>query len=208
MELRGFHQMQTAVAEQRAVLDVEPVTARRLVVQGRPPIAEYIGAGTRSLFRGLGVLYVSGLGAGIVLLVTGRFVYAALAFLAAIVLQQVWGNLAIDLLRMMAMRDAAFCQLALREGWIQLIEPPHGPGRPAHPIAMDPAAEPTYAEELTRAKDLVARRPDDAQARFQLGITYLLAGDFNEALDQSRQLTMLDARLAAKLQALARLLAS
>lgn len=206
MEYPGFAKLQAAVAEQRAVLDVAPVTARALVVQGRLPIAAYIGWGTRWVFRGLAALYMAGLGAGVILFVSGQFVYAALAFLAAIVVQQLWGNVATDLIRTIALRDASFSQLALREGWVQLIEPPRGPGRAPRPIDLGPMG-PSSADEIAQAKELVARRPDDAQARFNLGVTYLLAGDFNEALEQSRLLTMLDARLAAKLQALVRLLA-
>jgi hypothetical protein len=54
----------------------------------------------------------------------------------------------------------------------------------------------------------LVERPDDAQTRFDLGVNYLLTGKFDLALEESRVLTMTDARLAAKLQALTRLLAS
>jgi tetratricopeptide (TPR) repeat protein len=208
MELRSFQDLQTAVAEQRAVIDLDHVTARRLVVQGRPPMADYVGAGSRWLFRCLGLVAAGGLASGIVLLVSGRLFYAAIAFLAAIVVQQLWGGLAADLVRMIALRDAAFCQLALREGWIRFVEPPAGPSRPLKPLAIGLRTESGYEEEIERAKTALAQRPDDAQARFDLGITYLLMGKFDLALEESRILTMTDARLAAKLQALARLLAS
>lgn len=208
MELRSFQDLQTAVAEQRAVIDLDHVTARRLVVQGRPPMADYIGAGSRWLFRCLGLVAAGGLASGIVLLVSGRPLYAAIAFLAAIVVQQLWGGLAADLVRMIALRDAAFCQLALHEGWIRFVEPPVAPNRPLKPLAIGLRTGSGYEEEIERAKTALAERPDDAQARFDLGITYLLMGKFDLALEESRILTMTDARLAAKLQALARLLAS
>jgi hypothetical protein len=211
MEQRGLdqmHHMQTAVAERRAVLEVDHLTARRLVVRGATPMADYIGLGSRWFFRGLGVLYAGGIVAGVVLLIEGRFLYAALNFLTAIVLQQLWGGLAVDLLRMIAMRDAAFLQLALREQWITLIEPPTGPGRSTRPVVLDATGGSPYAEEIAWAKDVLIQRPDDAQVRFNLGVTYLLAGEFDSAIEESRVLTMLDARLATKLQDLTRLLAS
>jgi hypothetical protein len=124
------------------------------------------------------------------------------------VVQQLWGGLAVDLVRTIALRDAAFCQLALREGWITLIEPPAAPGRTPRPVALGVAEVSPYEEEVARAKAALASRPDDAQARFDLGLTYLLMGKFDLALEESRVLTMTDARLAAKLQALTRLLAS
>ncbi len=207
MELPAFNQVQTAVAEQRAVLEVDRLTARRLVVQGRTPIAAYIGSGSRWFFRGLGGLYAGGLVTGVALLVGGWFVYAALAFLAAIVVQQVWGGLAIDLLRAIALKESEVFHLALRDGWITVIAPPVGPGRSPQP-AIPATGGDSYAEEIARANETLARHPDDAQVRFNLGITYLLAGRFNDALEESRLLTMLDARLAGKLQALARLLSS
>jgi len=208
MDLRGFQDLQTAVAEERAVIDLDHVTARRLVVQGGLPLTEYIGAGSRFLFRVLGVCYVGGLAAGVALLVSGRFLYAAITFMAAIVVQQLWGGLAVDLVRTIASRDAAFCLLALREGWITLIEPPVAPGRSPKPLTLGVAEGSSYDEEVTRVKAALALRPDDAQARFDLGLTYLLMGKFDLALEESRVLTMTDARLAAKLQALTRLLAS
>ncbi len=208
MELRRFEDLQAAVAEQRAVIDLDHLTARRLVVQGRTPVAQYIGAGSRWLFRLLGVTYLGGLAAGLALLLSGRFFYAAIGFLAAIVVQQLWGGLAVDLLRMIALRDAAFCQLALREGWIRLIEPPAAPGRSTKALTLGAAEVTPYEDEIAAAKAVLVKRPDDAQARFDLGVTYLLMGKFDLALEESRVLTMTDARLAAKLQALARLLAS
>jgi tetratricopeptide (TPR) repeat protein len=171
-------------------------------------MTEYIGAGSRWLFRVLGVIYLGGLAAGLALLLSGRFFYAAIAFLAAIVVQQLWGGLAVDLVRMIALRDAAFCQMALREGWIRLIEPPVAPGRSTKPLTLGAVEVHPYEDEIARATAVLANRPDDAQARFDLGITYLLMGKFDLALEESRILTMTDARLAAKLQALARLLAS
>jgi tetratricopeptide (TPR) repeat protein len=208
MDLRSFQDLQTAVAEQRAVIDLDHLTARRLVVRGQPPLTEYIGAGSRWVFRLLGLCYLGGLASGLALLVSGRFLYAAIAFLAAIVVQQLWGGLAVDLVRTIALRDAAFCQLALREGWITLIEPPVAPGRTPRPVALGVAEVSPYEEEVARTKAALASRPDDAQARFDLGLTYLLMGKFDLALEESRVLTMTDARLAAKLQALTRLLAS
>lgn len=208
MDLRRFEELQAAVAEQRAVIDLDHLTARRLVVTGRPPMPEYIGAGSRWLFRVLGIGYLSGLAVGVALLVSGRFLYAAIAFLAAIVVQQLWGGLAVDLVRLIALRDAAFCQIALREGWIKLIEPPVAPGRATRPLTLGAVEVAPYEDEIVRAKAALANRPDNAQARFDLGITYLLMGKFDLALEESRVLTMTDARLAAKLQALARLLAS
>lgn len=206
--LDQMHHLQTAVAERRAVLEVDHLTARRLVVRGSAPMADYIGTGSRWVFRGLGVLYAGGLVAGVALLVEGRFLYAALGFLTAIVLQQMWGGLAVDLLRMIAMRDAPFLQLALREGWVTLIEPPTGPGRRTRPVVVDATGGSPYAAEIARARDALIQRPDDAQVRFSLGVTYLLAGEFENALEESRVLSMLDARLATKLQDLTRLLAS
>jgi hypothetical protein len=208
MELRRFEDLQAAVAEQRAVIDLDHLTARRLVVQGRAPMSQYVGSGSRWLFRILGIAYVGGLAAGLGLLLSGRFFYAAIAFLAAIVIQQLWGGLAADLLRMIALRDAAFCQMALREGWIRLIEPPAAPGRSTKALTLGAVETAPYENEIARAKALLAKRPDDAQARFDLGITYLLMGKFDLALEESRVLTMTDARLAAKLQALAKLLGS
>ena len=208
MSLRGFQDLQTAVAEERAVIDLDQVTARRLVVQGRPPLPDYIGAGSRWFFRALGACYLGGLGAGVVLLLSGRFLYAALAFLAAIVVQQVWGGLAVDLVRTIVLRDAGFCQLAIREGWITLIEPPVAPGRSPKSVVLNAEEVSPYDEEIASVKAALALRPDDAQARFDLGLTYLLMGKFELALEESRVLTMTDARLAAKLQALTRLLAS
>jgi hypothetical protein len=148
------------------------------------------------------------LATGLALLLSGRFLYAAIAFLAAIVIQQLWGGLAVDLVRMIALRDAAFCEMALREGWIRLIEPPAAPGRSTKPLTLGAAEISPYHEEIARTKTVLANRPDDAQARFDLGITYLLMGKFDLALEEARVLTMTDARLAAKLQALVRLLAS
>lgn len=208
MDPRDFQDLQTAVAEQRAVIDLDHLTARRLVVRGQPPMADYIGAGSRWLFRILGLCSLGGLAAGIGLLVSGWFVYAAIAFLAAIVVQQLWGGLAVDLVRMIALRDAAFCQIALREGWITLIEPPVAPGRSTKALTLGGLEVAPYEEEIARAKTVLAGRPDDARVRFDLGITYLLMGKFDLALEESRVLTMTDARLAAKLQALTRLLAS
>jgi predicted lipid-binding transport protein (Tim44 family) len=211
VELRGFSDVQAAVAEQRAVLDVNHLTARRLVVQGKPPMADYIGAGSRWFFRALGALYLGGLAAGLSLLFTGHFLFAALGFLAAIVLQQVWGGLSVDLLRMVALRDAAFFHLALREGWVSVIEPPTGPGRKTRPVELESDAssgDGGYTAEIEAALAVLAQRPDDAQTRFNLGVTYLLTGEFDKALEESRILTMLDARLAAKLQNLTRLLAN
>ncbi len=207
MELPTFSQVQAAVAEQRAVLEVDRLTARRLVVQGRGPLAAYIGSGSRWFFRGLGGLYAGGLVTGVALLVGGWFVYAALAFLAAIVVQQVWGGLAIDLLRAIALKESEVLHLALRDGWIMVIAPPVGPGRSPQP-AIPATGGDSYAEEIARANETLAHHPDDAQVRFNLGITYLLAGRFGDALEESRLLTMLDARLAGKLQALARMLSS
>lgn len=207
MELRRFEDLQAAVAEQRAVIDLDHLTARRLVVQGRAPMTEYIGAGSRWLFRGLGLIYLGGLITGLALLFSGRFFYAAIAFLAAIVVQQLWGGLAVDLVRMIALRDGTFCQLALREGWIRVIEPPAAPGRATKAVNFGAAVN-LYEDEIVRAKAVLAQRPDDAQARFDLGVTYLLMGKFDLALEESRVLTMTDARLASKLQALTRLLAS
>ncbi len=207
MELPTFSQVQAAVAEQRAVLEVDRLTARRLVLQGRGPLASYIGSGSRWFFRGLGGLYAGGLVTGVALLVGGWFVYAALAFLAAIVVQQVWGGLAIDLLRAIALKESEVLHLALRDGWITVIAPPVGPGRSPQP-AIPATGGDSYAEEIARANETLAHHPDDAQVRFNLGITYLLAGRFNDALEESRLLTMLDARLAGKLQALARMLSS
>jgi hypothetical protein len=208
MDLRTFQELQSAVAEQRAVIDLDHLTARRLVVRGQPPLTDYIGAGSRWVFRFLAACYLGGLAAGITLLIGGWFLYAALAFLSAIVVQQLWGGLAVDLVRTIAVRDAAFCQLALREGWITLIEPPVAPGRTPKPVALGVAEVSPYEEEIARAKAALASRPDDAQARFELGLTYLLMGKFDLALEESRVLTMTDARLAAKLQALTRQLAS
>ncbi len=211
MEERGLdqmHDMQAAVAERRAVLEMDHLTARRLVVRGSTPMADYVGSASRWFFRGLGVLYAGGIVAGAALLIEGRFLYAALAFLTAIVLQQMWGGLAVDLLRMIAMRDAAFLQLALQERWITLIEPPTGPGRRTRPVVLDATGGSPYAEEIARAKEALIQRPDDAHERFNLGITYLLAGEFDNALEESRILSMLDAHLATKLQELTRLLAS
>jgi hypothetical protein len=208
MELKNYQDLQAAVADQRAVIDLNHVTARRLVVQGRPPMTEYIGAGTRWLFRLLGLCSLGGLAAGMALLVSGRFVFAALAFLAALVVQQLWGGLAVDLVRMIALKDAAFCQTALREGWISLIEPPVAPGRSTKPITLGAMEASPYESDIARAKATLAARPDDAQARFDLGVTYLLMGKFDLALEESRVLSMTDARLAAKLQALTKQLAS
>lgn len=208
MELRNFEDLQAAVAEHRAVIDLDHVTARRLVVQGRSPMTDYVGAGSRWLFRLLGLCALGGLAVGVALLVSGRFVYAALAFLAAIVVQQLWGGLAVDLIRMIVLKDPAFFQLALREGWITLIEPPIAPGRSTKTITLGALEASPYEGEVLRAKAVLAARPDDAQARFELGLTYLLMGKFDLALEESRVLTMTDARLAAKLQALTRLLAS
>jgi hypothetical protein len=208
MELRNFQDLQAAVAEQRAVIDLDHVTARRLVVQSRPPMPEYVGAGSRWLFRTLGLCSLGGLAVGVALLISGRFLYAALAFLAAIVVQQLWGGLAVDLVRMIALKDPAFFQMALRERWITLIEPPTAPGRSTKPITLGALEVSPYEEEIVRAKAALAARPDDAQVRFDLGLTYLLMGKFDLALEESRVLTMTDARLAAKLQALTRLLAS
>ncbi len=196
------------MAEQRAVIDLNHVTARRLVVQGRPPMADYVGAGSRWLFRLLGLCAFGGLAVGVALLVSGRFVYAAIAFLAAIVVQQLWGGLAVDLVRMIALKDAAFCEIALREGWITLIEPPSAPGRSTTPATLGAKAVSPYEADIVRARAALEARPDDAQARFDLGVTYLLMGKFDLALEESRVLSMTDARLAAKLQALTTLLAS
>ena len=207
MELPAFNQVQAAVAEQRAVLEVDRLAARWLVVQGRTPIAAYIGSGSRWFFRGLGGMYAGGLMAGVALLVGGWFLYAALAFLAAIVVQQVWGGLAVDLLRAIALKESEALHLALRDGWITVIAPPVGPGRSPRP-ALPATGDDSYAEEIARANETLALQPDNAQVRFDLGITYLLAGRFGDALEESRLLTMLDARLAGKLQALARLLSN
>lgn len=208
MELPAFSEVQAAVAEQRAVIEVDRLTARWLVVQGRTPIAAYIGSGSRWFFRGLGGVYAGGLVAGVALLVGGWFVYAALVFLAAIVVQQVWGGLAVELLRAIALKESEALHLALRDGWITVIAPPVGPGRTPRPASLGTGVDPSYAEEIAQAKATLAHRPDDAQLRFDLGITYLLASRFDDAIEESRLLTMLDARLAAKLQALARLLSS
>jgi hypothetical protein len=208
MDLQHIQNLQIAVAEQRAVINLDPVTARRLVVQGRAPLTNYIASGTRWLCRSLGVLCAGGLAAGAALLISGRPVYAALVFLAAIILHHLWGSLAVELVRMIALRDATFCDLAIREGWITLIEPPRGPGRALKPHAMGTPGVPSYDEEIVHAKSRLAERPDDAQMRFDLGVTYLLTGQFDLALEESRILTMTDARLAAKLQALTKLLAS
>lgn len=208
MELKDYQDLQAAVAEQRAVIDLNHVTARRLVVQGRPPMTDYVGVGTRWLFRMLGLCAFGGLATGVVLLVSGWFLFAALAFLAAIVVQQLWGGLAVDLVRMIALKDAAFCQTALREGWISLIEPPVAPGRSTKAITLGAMEVSSYEGDVARAKAALAARPDDAQARFDLGLTYLLMGKFDLALEESRVLSMTDARLAAKLQALTKLLAS
>jgi hypothetical protein len=170
-------------------------------------MTEYVGVGSRWLFRTLGLCSLGGLAVGVALLISGRFLYAALAFLAAIVVQQLWGGLAVDLVRMIALKDPAFFQMALRERWITLIEPPTAPGRSTKPITLGAHVSP-YEEEIVRAKAALAARPDDAQVRFDLGLTYLLMGKFDLALEESRVLTMTDARLAAKLQALTRLLAS
>ncbi|MFZ5876810.1 MAG: hypothetical protein ACOYXU_10410 [Nitrospirota bacterium] len=208
MDLHQLQNLQAAVAEQRAAINVDPVTARRLVVQGRPPLTQYITSGTRWLFRGLGLLCAGGLAAGAALLVTGRPVYAALVFLAALILHYLWGALAAELVRMIALRDAAFCGLAVRDGWITLVEPPVGPGRALKPLGTASPGGAPYEEEIAHAKARLAERPDDAQTRFDLGVTYLLTGKFDLALEESRILTMTDARLAAKLQALTKLLAS
>ncbi len=208
MDLHHLQDLQIAVAEQRAVMNLDPVTARRLVVQGRPPLTTYIASGTRWLFRGLGVLCAGGLAAGAALLFSGRPVYAALVFLAAIILHHLWGGLAAELVRMIALRDAAFCGLAIREGWITLVEPPVGPGRALKPLAVGAPGVASYDEEIARAKTRLAERPDDAQTRFDLGVNYLLTGKFELALEESRILAMIDARLATKLQALTKLLAS
>jgi len=207
MELPTFNQVQAAVAERRAVLEVNRLAARWLVVQSRTPIAAYIGLGSRWFFRGLGGVYAGGLVAGVALLVGGWFLYAALVFLAAIVVQQVWGGLAVDLLRVIVLKESEALHLALRDGWITVIAPPVGPGRSPQP-ALPATGGDSYAEEIARANETLALQPDNAQLRFDLGITYLLAGRFNDALEESRLLTMLDARLAGKLQALARLLSS
>lgn len=208
MELKNFQDIQAAVADQRAIINLDHVTARRLVVQGRPPMTDYVGAGSRWLFRLLGLCALGGLAVGVALLVSGRFVYAALAFLAAIVVQQLWGGLAVDLVRMIALKDAAFCQMALREGWIELIEPPTAPGRSTKPITLGTMAISPYEGDIACAQAALAAHPDDAQVRFDLGVTYLLMGKFDLALEESRVLSMTDARLAAKLQALTKLLAS
>lgn len=208
MDLHHLQDLQTAVAEQRAAINLDPVTARRLVVQGRPPLPTYIASGTRWLFRGLGVLCAGGLAAGAALLVSGRPVYAALVFLAAIILHHLWGGLAAELVRMIALRDPEFCGLAIREGWITLVEPPVGPGRALKPLTAGARGAVSYDEEILRAKSRLTERPDDAQTRFDLGVTYLLTGRFDLALEESRMLTMTDARLAAKLQALTKLLAN
>src|SRR3990172_2123696 len=50
MELPAFNEVQAAVAEQRAGLEVDRLAARWLVVQGRTPIAAYIGSGGRWFF--------------------------------------------------------------------------------------------------------------------------------------------------------------
>jgi hypothetical protein len=208
MDLRHVQDLQATVAEERAAINLDPVTARRLVVLGRPPMSQYISAGSRWLFRALGILCAGGLAAGVALLVSGRPFYAALVFLAAIVLHQLWGGIAAELVRAIALRDASFCRLALGEGWITLVEPPVGPGRALKPVTVGGASGVGYDEEITRANAILRERPDDAQTRFDLGITYLLAGKFDLALEESRILTMTDARLATKLQALTKLLAS
>ncbi|MFZ5863424.1 MAG: hypothetical protein ACOYXR_11365 [Nitrospirota bacterium] len=208
MDLHSLQELQTAVAEQRAAINLDPVTARRLVVQGRPPVTTYIARGPRWLFRALGVLCAGALAAGVALLISGRPMYAALVFLGAVILHYLWGELASELVRMIALRDAAFCGLAIREGWITLVEPPVGPGRALKPLAPGAAGVASYDEEITRAKSRLAERPDDAQTRFDLGVTYLLTGQFDLALEESRMLNMVDARLAAKLQALTKLLAN
>jgi len=204
-----FTQAQRAIAQERAALEVDRFAARRLVTRADTAASAYIRPGSRYVFRGLAAAYLACLAAGIVLLVSGRFMYAALAFLSGLVLQQVWGGLAVELFRLIASRDRAFFGLALREGWITLIEPPVGPGRRTRPIEFDTdtASEP-YAAEINAARTALAERPDDAQARFNLGVTYVLAGDFAQALEEARILSMLDARLATKLQQLARLLSS
>jgi hypothetical protein len=208
MDLHQLQDLQAAVAEERATLNLDPVTARRLVVQGRPPLTHYIAPGTRWLFRGLGVLCASVLASGVALLVTGHSVYAALVFLAAIILHYLWGALASELVRTIALRDAEFCGLAIREGWITLVEPPVGPGRTLKPLVVSAPSGGSYDEEIAHAKARLVERPDDAQTRFDLGVNYLLTGKFDLALEESRVLTMTDARLAAKLQALTKLLAS
>jgi hypothetical protein len=208
MDLHQLQDLQAAVTEERAALNLDPVTARRLVVQGRPPLTNYIAPGTRWLFRGLGVLCAGGLASGVVLLLTGRSVYAALVFLAAIILHYLWGALASELVRMIALRDAEFCGLAIREGWITLVEPPVGPGRAPKPLVAGAPGAASYDDEIAHAKARLAERPDDAQTRFDLGVNYLLTGKFDLALEESRVLSMTDARLAAKLQSLTRLLAS
>jgi hypothetical protein len=208
MDPRIVQDLQAAVADERAVINLDPVTARRLVVNGRPPMNEFVGAGTRWVFRGLGVLCAGGLAAGVVLLASGHPFYAALVFLGAIVVHQLWGGLASELVRMIALRDASFCGLAIQEGWISLVEPPVGPGRALKPIAVGASTGSAYDEEVARAAAILKERPDDAQTRFNLGVTYLLMGKFDLALEESRILTMTDARLAARLQELTKLLAN
>jgi hypothetical protein len=208
MDLQQLQDLQAAVAEERASLNLDPVTARRLVVQGRPPLTQYIAPGTRWLFRGLGVLCAGGLACGVALLATGRPVYAALVFLSAIILHHLWGAVASELVRTIALRDAEFCGLAIREGWITPVEPPVGPGRTLKPLVVGTPGGESYDDEIAHAKARLVERPDDAQTRFDLGVNYLLTGKFDLALEESRVLTMTDARLAAKLQALTRLLAS
>jgi len=211
MDVRQFEQVRSAVTEQRATLEVNRIAARRLVTR-RNAAAEYIQPTSRWCFRLLAAVYTATLTSGIVLLLTGRFLYAALAFLAGIVLQHLWGGLAVELLRMIALRDADFLALALREGWMTLIEPPVAPGRPVRAIELGSGVtrveQTGYTEDIEAARATLTQRPDDAQTRFHLGVTYILAGQFDKALEESRILTMVDARLAAKLQQLTRLLSS
>jgi hypothetical protein len=211
MDVRQFEQVRSAVAEQRATLEVNRLAARRLVTR-KEGAAQYIQPTSRWLFRLLAGIYAATLTSGVVLLITGRFLYAALAFLAGIVLQHLWGGLAVELLRMIALRDANFLGLALREGWMTLIEPPVAPGRPVRLVELNPVAarveQTGYSEDIEAARAVLADRPDDAQTRFHLGVTYILAGQFDKALEESRILTMIDASLAAKLQQLTRLLSS
>jgi hypothetical protein len=208
MDLRHVQDLQATVAAERAAINLDPVTARRLVVLGKPPVSQYISPASRWVFRALGVLCAGGLAAGAALLVSGRPLYAALVFLAAIVLHHMWGGIAAELVRAIALRDADFFRLAIGEGWITLVEPPVGPGRALKPVAIGESAGGGYDEEISRAIAVLKERPDDAQARFDLGITYLLTGKFDLALEESRILNMTDARLSAKLQALTKLLAT
>jgi hypothetical protein len=184
------------------VLEVDRLAARWLVVQAARRSPRTSARGAAGAFAA-SLACTRGPRGGRRALVGGWFLYAALAF-AAIVVQQVGASPSTCCARSCSKNRGA--HLALRDGWITVIAPPVGPGRSPQPAVLEARGDVRRGNRA--ANETLALQPDNAQVRFDLGITYLLAGRFGDALEESRLLTMLDARLAGKLQALARLLSS